>query len=219
MKKRQLSQNARNGGEKRVRVSQLARSIGAVRLVRPPYNNYVGEDLQFSGSFWPSCSEEDKNTRYDMRVLEIIDKWQPAPGVSPQPGFKVGLVTSDDPNFLAPNQEEKTHFWIIDHRQFSKEWFRNKDEEEAIAAAKTEDSEMTKEEGIFDEKPKKEATISDVKTSGAWKVVGQYNVNDDPSQIGDIWECTLTPIKSCDERGVPKRYRIARKNGKLIAGE
>jgi len=114
-----------------------------------------------------------------MRVLEVIDKWQPAPGVSPQPGFKVGLVTSDDPNFLAPNQEEKTHFWIIDHRQFSKEWFQNKDEEEAIAAAKTtEDSEMTKEEGIFDEKSKKEATISDVKTSGAWKVVGQYNVNE-----------------------------------------
>jgi len=128
-------------------------------------------------------------------------------------------VLSRHTNFLAPNQEENTHYWIIDHPQFSKEWFRNKDEEEAIAAAKTEDSEMTKEEGIFDEKPKKEATISDVKTSGAWKVVGQYNVNDDPSQIGDIWECTLTPIKSCDERGVPKRYRIARKNGKLIAGE
>ena len=93
MKKRQLSQNARNGGEKRVRVSQLARSIGAVRLVRPPYIGFVGEDLQFSGSFWPSCSEEDTNMRYDMRVLEVIDKWQPAPGVSPQPGFKVGLVT------------------------------------------------------------------------------------------------------------------------------
>ena len=77
---------------------------------------------------------------------------------------------------------------------------------------------MTKEEGIFDEKPKKEATINDAKTSGAWKVVGQYNANDDPSQIGDIWECTLMPIPAC-QRGVPKQYRIARRNGKLIAGE
>ena len=112
MKKRQLSQNARNGGEKRVRVSQLARSIGAVRLVRPPYIGFVGEDLQFSGSFWPSCSEEDTNMRYDMRVLEVIDKWQPAPGVSPQPGFKAGLVTSHQLSRSKPRRK----YALLDHR-------------------------------------------------------------------------------------------------------
>ena len=44
-------------------------------------------------------------------------------------------VLSRHTNFLAPNQEENTHYWIIDHPQFSKEWFRNKDEEEAIEIA------------------------------------------------------------------------------------
>ena len=34
--------------------------FGAVPLVKAPFTSYVGKDLDFLGSFWPSCDEEDK---------------------------------------------------------------------------------------------------------------------------------------------------------------
>ena len=77
--------------------------FGAVPLVKAPHSSYVGKELDFFGSFWPFCDEEDKNKRYSMRVLKVIPNWQPAPGITPQLGFKVGLVTKEDPNFLSPN--------------------------------------------------------------------------------------------------------------------
>ena len=210
------------GGNKRRKVTTMTAKgvrnnpFGAVPLVKAPHSSYVGSELDFFGSFWPSCDEEDKNKIYSMRVLEVITNWQPAPGITPQLGFKVGLVTKEDPNFLSPDKEKDTHFWIIDHHQFSKEWFRHKEEEEeASKATEAEEGTNSKEGGVYDKEPAKEPKYSDIKTCGAWKIVGHYDVNGDPNRIGDIWECMLTPIPAC-EHGTPKQYRISRNNGRFI---
>lgn len=103
------------------------------KLVKPPFDNYVGKPFMVPGSFWPKVPKTVENIMYKVIVLEVnlYKKGISSPKI---PRFKTYLVPDDDPG-LTTNEDmtEGVNFWHVEHAAFSKFYFEH---EERVAAEK-----------------------------------------------------------------------------------
>ena len=77
---------------------------------------------------WPNTTGPNKSKLYKIMVMAVTENGDMSKTI-----FKLGLCTDEDPDLTRSNLVEDADYWLIEHKVFAEQWFRQRDEEETEA--------------------------------------------------------------------------------------
>ena len=107
-------------------------SLGFEKIVRPPYAQYLGVEMEVPGSWWPNTKGKEATKMFKVKVVDVQEQHVPTgsgPGAAGSVHMKVVLLSTSDPNLSgAAALVEDIHYWWVSLKIFSKAYFANKED-------------------------------------------------------------------------------------------